>query len=447
MPVIKEVGLDRTNSASTFISRSFRNVFSQFGEDGAIERIFGILGEGDRWCVEFGAWDGRYLSNTCHLIQNKGWTGVQIEGSVEKFADLRRNFEDNPNVVQVNRMVGFTVGDDSLDDILAATPIAPDFDLISIDIDGNDFHVWESMVRHRPRVVVIEYNPAVPNRVVFVQDRDIAQRQGCSAAALVELGLRKGYQLVCALSCNLIFVRAEEFGKFGIADNNLDAMRVDVPSSIFSTFDGTLYNTLGTMGGRYKSVPVEPDALQVLPEDLRRFRETTTPVVVSRAQRRRRALAAPDAPASRARRRRRALADLNAQPRSREPCTTPPPRRCHSGRRGRGRYRLTPCPPVRDRGRMMPDGWRLENARGGPARRHGHARARRRHDRSARRAGPDRQPRLRRAATPQLDKRQGADAPPRFRRVRQPASSRAAAPTTARSASAESQVSATSARR
>ena len=59
MPVIREIALNRTKSASTFISRSFRNIFSQFGEDGAIEKIFQILGEGDQWCVEFGAWDGR----------------------------------------------------------------------------------------------------------------------------------------------------------------------------------------------------------------------------------------------------------------------------------------------------------------------------------------------------------------------------------------------------
>lgn len=58
-----------------------KNIYSQFGEDGIIQRIFEILPVTDeKWCVELGAWDGIYLSNTHHLIKNKQWNGVLIEG-------------------------------------------------------------------------------------------------------------------------------------------------------------------------------------------------------------------------------------------------------------------------------------------------------------------------------------------------------------------------------
>jgi len=55
-----------------------KNVTSQCGEDGIIEEIFTIIKDGDKWCVEFGAWDGKQTSNTWNLIQNKGWAGIAI---------------------------------------------------------------------------------------------------------------------------------------------------------------------------------------------------------------------------------------------------------------------------------------------------------------------------------------------------------------------------------
>jgi hypothetical protein len=273
MPILRENIPNAFKKESAYLLESARNVRSQFGEDGVIEKIFQIIGEGDRWCVEFGAWDGRHLSNTCHLIEDRGWYGVQIEGSRAKFAQLRENFAGNDRVRQLNRMVGFERGVDSLDDILRETEIARGFDLISIDVDGNDYYVWESMRDYRPRVVVIEFNPRIPNRVVFVQDRDLSINQGCSAAALVELGKQKKYELVCALRCNLVFVREEEFPRFGIADNSLEALRRDVGGSIFCGYDGTIYNTLGQLGWRHRRVKVAPDGLQLVPKAKRVFND------------------------------------------------------------------------------------------------------------------------------------------------------------------------------
>lgn len=265
MPLVREIGLDRTRRESRVLENFASNVFSQFGEDGVIERLFQIIGDGNRWCVEFGAWDGRYLSNTCNLIENKGWSGVQIEGSAARFASLCENFKAYPNTHQIHRMVGFLRGEDSIDDVLGATPIPRDFDLISIDIDGNDYHIWDNLIDYRPRAVVIEFNPRIPNRMVFVQDRDMSIHQGSSAAALVELGKSKGYELAAALLCNLVFVRRTEFEKLGIADNSLEAMRPDVPGSIFCGFDGTIYNTLGRLGWNHKRVEVAQDGIQLVP--------------------------------------------------------------------------------------------------------------------------------------------------------------------------------------
>lgn len=67
-----------------------RNVYSQYGEDGIIERILELIGLSSGMFVEFGTWDGKYLSNT-YLLFERGWSGCYIEGVAERYAELCRN--------------------------------------------------------------------------------------------------------------------------------------------------------------------------------------------------------------------------------------------------------------------------------------------------------------------------------------------------------------------
>jgi hypothetical protein len=266
MPVIKAQPIDRRVAESTYLSNFMKNVYSQAGEDGVVEEIFRIIGTRNKWCVEFGAWDGVYLSNTCNLIRNHGWSAVHIEGDPKKCDEIRSNYPDNNNVIPLCRMVGFTAGTDTIDDLLKTTEIPRDFDFISIDVDGVDWHIWSSIVVYRPRVVVIEFNPTVPNDVVFVQDRNMALNEGCSLAALIELGKSKQYELVGLTNGNAFFVVAEEFQKFNIKDNGIHAMRLDRGNYIFNCYNGKVYNTMPRLAWFGKHVPVLPDSLQILSE-------------------------------------------------------------------------------------------------------------------------------------------------------------------------------------
>ena len=100
------------------------NHYSQNGEDGIIEKILEVLGEPIGWCVEFGAWDGRHLSNTYALIEEKDFSAVLIEGSTERYLDLKNSFSGNDKITPVNAFVGFT-SDDGLDWInFLQTPIS-----------------------------------------------------------------------------------------------------------------------------------------------------------------------------------------------------------------------------------------------------------------------------------------------------------------------------------
>lgn len=248
-----------------------RKIHSQNGEDGIIEKVLEIIGDPTRWCVEFGAWDGRYLSNVCHLIESQRYAAVLIEGSASRFDDLVKSYEGNDRVFPIRAFVGFGA-EDGLDVILSRTEIPREFDVLSIDIDGNDFHVWKAMTAYRPRLVVIEYNPTIPSQVDFVQPADMSINQGASILALTRLAKDKGYELIATTQHNCFFVAREYFSRFGIEDNSVNAVRCDdsLVTYVFNGFDGTVF-VRGYGKLAWHGVPYKEAKLQVIPRMLRKF--------------------------------------------------------------------------------------------------------------------------------------------------------------------------------
>jgi hypothetical protein len=249
------------------------NVTSQSGEDGVIARALELLGERDGWCVEFGAFDGRLASNTYSLITSHGYRAVLLEPDPARFAQLRATHQHRDGVHLLQRAVGFE-GDARLDRLLADTPAPVDFDLLSIDIDGNDYHAWESLLHYRPKLVVIEFNPTIPNEVDFVQPRDPAVRQGASLTAIARLAREKGYRLVHATTLNGVFVDERYFDRFGIADDSPAALRSDLSlvTWMFQTYDGRLH-IAGFDRLLWHDVPLDRRRLQQVPRPLRDFPE------------------------------------------------------------------------------------------------------------------------------------------------------------------------------
>jgi hypothetical protein len=217
-----------------------RNVYSQTGEDGVIAKALELLPHRDRWCVEFGAWDGEHLSNTFNLVENDGYSVVLVEGDSTKFESLRNQYPYRDRAIFVGQFVGWTEND-NLDRILEKTPVPADFDLLSIDVDGNDYHIWKAVQKFRPKLVLIEFNPASSNRFLFVQPASSKCNQGNSPAALNELAKSKGYELVCVIGTNLLFVDRQYYGAFGIPDNSLEIMRDEAAvTHLYLGFDGSL---------------------------------------------------------------------------------------------------------------------------------------------------------------------------------------------------------------
>jgi len=242
-----------------------RKVTSQYGEDGIIAKALEVIGRADNWCVEFGSWDGRKCSNTYNLIEAKGYSAVLIEASAKRFANLKENFRHNDKVICLNEFVGFDSAD-GLDVILGRTEIPKDFDVLSIDIDGNDYHVWEAVKEYRPKVVVIEFNPTIPKTVEFVQRRDFGVTQGSSLLSISKLSKSKGYELVAVTKNNGIFVDSKYFGLFGIEDNSLEALWTDESfiTHIFCGYDGTIF-IRGYGKSPWHLIPLKESKMQILP--------------------------------------------------------------------------------------------------------------------------------------------------------------------------------------
>lgn len=258
-------------TTSAWLLEHQSNTYSQTGEDGIIAAILGRLPATDGWCVEVGAWDGRHLSNSRRLIEDAGYAAVMIEGSAERFAELRANYAAYPKVYPINQFVGFHP-DNNLDHLLSTTPIPVDFDFLSVDIDGNDYHVWQAMSTYRPKSVCIEFNPTIPTDVDFIQPADPAVNQGSSVSAMAALGKVKGYELVCVLPHNAFFVRAEYLTLFDIPDNSVASLRQDrrYLTYLFQGYDGTIF-LRGNRSMVWHGRSLRESKVQAFPRLLRKF--------------------------------------------------------------------------------------------------------------------------------------------------------------------------------
>ncbi|KAJ0398875.1 hypothetical protein ATCC90586_009806 [Pythium insidiosum] len=255
------------------------NVTSQGGEDGVIAQIFELLDQHEavpmsrRWCVEFGAWDGRHLSNTWNLLheQSDRWSGVLIEANAARVEQMREMYRAHGNVTCVNSFVELD-GDNTLDQILGRSASLPkDLDLMSIDVDGADYHIWAELKEYRPKVVIIEFNPTIPNNVVYIQERSTNIYHGSSLAALIALAKTKGYELVSTTTFNAFFVDQQLYPLFHIEDNHIDKMHdVPMPTEFFQLYDGTIKIT-GCKKLIWKNIPIQERDIQILPPSDRAF--------------------------------------------------------------------------------------------------------------------------------------------------------------------------------
>jgi len=192
-------------------------VHSQGGEDGILQHLVEVVPVSRKLFVEFGVEDYTE-ANTRFLLVNNGWAGLVIDGSPE---NVQRIVSDPLYWRQNLKAVQAFVTCENINELLRRNGLEGEIGLLSIDIDGNDYWVWEAIDAVRPAIVVAEYNwrfgaerrVTVPYDPAFVRGRAHHSMvyYGASLAALEALGARKGFDLVGCNSNgnNAFFVRRE----------------------------------------------------------------------------------------------------------------------------------------------------------------------------------------------------------------------------------------------
>jgi hypothetical protein len=195
--------------------------FSQNGEDGILLYIFSLIGTKNKICVEICAGDG-IQCNTANLILNHGWMGLLVDGNLDNVKKGMDFYSTHPDTFSFPpKMVHAWVDRETVNDLIFGNRISGEIDLLSIDLDGVDYWIWEAIEVIQPRVVVAEtqciwgheHSVSVPYRRDFSSPlvKGFGVYSGASLPAFVRLGRRKGYRLVGtqALGFNAFFVRAD----------------------------------------------------------------------------------------------------------------------------------------------------------------------------------------------------------------------------------------------
>lgn len=183
------------------------NSRSQNGEDKIIKTILDFIRPNNKLVIEFGAADGFFCSNVAYYWSELQWRGLLIESNLEHYEKLLSTVEHLNHVVAYNEEVA------NIDDY-----IVEEADILSIDVDGLDFDIWDrSNIRHR--IVVIEYNPTFPIHIEYHG----GNWQGSSARSLLRLATDKDYTLAAMTRTNMIFVRNEDAEFLNDFDTSLES--------------------------------------------------------------------------------------------------------------------------------------------------------------------------------------------------------------------------------
>jgi hypothetical protein len=193
------------------------SVFSQWGEDGIIDWLIGKLPGIPKTFVEFGV-ESYVESNTRYLLYSRNWCGFIIDGDATNIEKIKS--QDIYWRVGLQAKHAF-IDRENINELIESSGMRGDIGLLSVDIDGNDYWVWEAITIVNPAIVVCEYNAVfgINARVSVPYQADFQRTNahysnlyfGASIAALIELGDSKGYTFVGTNSngCNAFFVRKD----------------------------------------------------------------------------------------------------------------------------------------------------------------------------------------------------------------------------------------------
>ena len=193
----KPILLDNKNNFN--INKFGIKIYSQNDEDGIILYILKHIGVKTKKFVEVGVENG-IECNTTNLLKNFNWSGAQIEGNKKLYNNAKIQLKKVLGKKIKNlKLLNIFVTKKNINQILKKYS-GKEIDLLSIDIDGNDFWIWKAINCVKPRLVVIEYNSffgptlscTIPYNHKFIWNYEKKRSYyGASLKALEKLGRKK----------------------------------------------------------------------------------------------------------------------------------------------------------------------------------------------------------------------------------------------------------------
>ena len=192
-----------------------KNYYSETGEDGIYEEVLNQIGHDGRFCVEFGAWDGYHLSTTLHMREKYNYNCLLLDGKFE-----------NPSI---NLFKHYLTAENILE-LFAQYNVPAKFEILTIDIDGNDYHLLKSIISggYRPRVIGIETNqlisPKVSATIQYDPTKyfDVNSRYFSGSARAYDNLLKKNnYSMLGMHDQNCFFILNEELPNLAISIDGL----------------------------------------------------------------------------------------------------------------------------------------------------------------------------------------------------------------------------------
>lgn len=209
----------RIDEIETLREAEFR-IFSQFGDDGIIQYLVNKLDIEHKIFVEFGV-QSYVEANTRFLLLNDNWTGLVMDGSSRNV----KKIVNDPYYWRHDLIAKEAfITKENINDLLSQYNFPKNIGLLHIDIDGNDYWVWESINVIEPIIVIMEYNALFgPERAITVPYRKDFDRFkahysglyfGASLRALNILAENRGYQFIGCNTAgnNAYFIKKENLG-------------------------------------------------------------------------------------------------------------------------------------------------------------------------------------------------------------------------------------------
>ncbi|MGC8604822.1 MAG: hypothetical protein ACP5VS_14225 [Desulfomonilaceae bacterium] len=174
-------------------------IYSQFEEDGILLFLFSALGEKNRIFIDIGSADG-VNSNCANLAINFGWHGLFVDRNPANIARGQEHYAAHPDTFLFPpKFACHMITSENINEIILSYGFKGEIDLLSIDVDGNDYWIWDAIEVIQPRVVIIEthiefgyHNIVVPYDPNYVYPGCHPDYHGTSPAAMVKLAEKKG---------------------------------------------------------------------------------------------------------------------------------------------------------------------------------------------------------------------------------------------------------------